>query len=126
MNSPRSLEACRQLGINPQSLYYVKFKTFCDNNPDIKLLKKDLQKRRFDNINTFREEQIEAVKKKREEIIKEQEKGLTSETNNSNNQKRKKKKKKKKKQKKKKKGKKKERRERKKNWNNSNKTTKLI
>ena len=85
MNSPRSLEACRQLGINPQSLYYVKFKTFCDNNPDIKLLKKDLQKRRFDNINTFREEQIEAVKKKREEIIKEQEKALTSETNNSNN-----------------------------------------
>ena len=70
MNSPRSLEACRQLGINPQSLYYVKFKTFCDNNPDIKLLKKDLQKRRFDNINTFREEQIEAVKKNVKKLSK--------------------------------------------------------
>ena len=91
MNSPRSLEACRQLGINPQNLYYVKFKTFCDNNPDIKLLKKDLQKRRFDNINSFREEQIEAVKKKREEIIKEQEKALTSQNNNTHTLKKKKK-----------------------------------
>ena len=31
MNSPRSLEACRLLGIDPQSLYYVKFKKFAQS-----------------------------------------------------------------------------------------------
>ena len=85
MNSPRSLEACRQLGINPQSLYYVKFKTFVQVNPDIIRLNKELQKKRFDNINNYREEMIEAVKSKREEIIKEEEKGETAEMNTYNN-----------------------------------------
>ena len=35
MNSPRSLEACRQLGINPKSLYYIKYKTYLQENPEI-------------------------------------------------------------------------------------------
>ena len=85
MNSPRSLEACRQLGINPKSLYYVKFKTYLQTNPEIFRLSKELQKKRFDNINTYREEMIEAVKKKRDEIIKEQEKAETAQTNVNNN-----------------------------------------
>ncbi len=84
MNSPRSLEACRLLGIDPQSLYYVKFKKFAQSNPDIFRLNKESQQKRFENINKYRNEMIEAVKQKREEIIKEQEKGVTSETNNNN------------------------------------------
>ena len=83
MNSPRSLEACRLLGIDPQSLYYVKFKKFAQSNPDIFRLNKESQQKRFENINKYRNEMIEAVKQKREEIIKEQEKGVTSETNNN-------------------------------------------
>ena len=85
MNSPRSLEACRQLGIKPENLYYVKFKTYLQNNPEIIRLSKELQKKRFDNINNYREEMIEAVRQKREEIIKGQEKGETPETNPYNN-----------------------------------------
>ena len=81
MNSPRSLEACRQLGINPQSLYYVKFKTFVRTHPEIIRLNEELQKKRFNNINKYREEMIAAVIQKREEIIKEQEKEETAETN---------------------------------------------
>ena len=84
MNSPRSLEACRQLGIDPQSLYYVKFKKFVQSNPDIIRLNKESQQKRFENINKYRNEMIEAVKQKREEIIKQEEKLLTSEINNSN------------------------------------------
>ena len=84
MNSPRSLEACRLLGIDPQSLYYVKFKKFAQSNSDIFRLNKESQQKRFENINKYRNEMIEAVKQKREEIIKKQEKGVTSETNNNN------------------------------------------
>ena len=76
MNSPRSLEACRLLGIDPQSLYYVKFKKFAQSNPDIFRLNKESQQKRFENINKYRNEMIEAVKQKREEIIKKQEKEL--------------------------------------------------
>ena len=93
MNSPRSLEACRQLGINPESLYYVKFKTFVRTHPEIIRLNEELQKKRFNNINKYREEMIESVIQKREEIIKEQEKDEQAETSNENNKSAKKKKK---------------------------------
>ena len=93
MNSPRSLEACRQLGINPQSLYYVKFKTFVRTHPEIIRLNEELQKKRFNNINKYREEMIASVIQKREEIIKEQEKEETAETNIDNSKSAKKKKK---------------------------------
>ena len=93
MNSPRSLEACRQLGINPESLYYVKFKTFVRTHPEIIRLNEELQKKRFNNINKYREEMIASVIQKREEIIKEQEKEETAETNIDNSKSAKKKKK---------------------------------
>ena len=59
MNSPRSLEACRQLGINPQSLYFVKYKTYLKTNPEIIRLNDELKKKRFGNNNSYREEMIE-------------------------------------------------------------------
>ena len=93
MNSPRSLEACRQLGINPQSLYFVKYKTYLKTNPEIIRLNDELKKKRFGNINSYREEMIELVKQKREEIIKAQEKAETAEKNVDNNKSPKKKKK---------------------------------
>ena len=45
MNSPRSLEACRILGILPESLYYIDFKTYVQNNPEIIRYPKDIQKK---------------------------------------------------------------------------------
>ena len=49
MNSPRSLEACRQLGILPEELYYQDFETYVKMNPEVIGLPKDIQKIRFDN-----------------------------------------------------------------------------
>ena len=72
MNSPRSLEACRMLGILPQSLYYIDFKTYIQLNPEIFRLSKELQQKRFENINKYRKETIEIVKKQRELIIEAQ------------------------------------------------------
>ena len=82
MNSPRSLEACRQLGILPESLYYIDFKTYVQYNPEIIRLSKDIQQIRFDKINKYREETIQLVKDKREEIINNEEK----KENENNNQ----------------------------------------
>ena len=73
MNSPRSLEACRNLGILPESLYYIDFDTYIENNPDLIRYNKDIQQKRFKNINKYREDTIEKVKKEREKIIKEAE-----------------------------------------------------
>ena len=62
----------------------MKFKKFVQTNPDIIRLNKESQQKRFENINKYRNEMIESVKQKREEIIKEQDKLLSSEINNSN------------------------------------------
>ena len=69
MNSPRSLEACRQLGIIPSELYFQDFETYVKLNPEVIGLPKDIQKIRFDNIDNYRKETIEMVKEQREKII---------------------------------------------------------
>ena len=55
----------------------MKFKKFVQTNPDIIRLNKESQQKRFENINKYRNEMIESVKQKREEIIKEQDKLLS-------------------------------------------------
>ena len=48
LNSPRSLEACRQLGVIPNELYFQDFETYTKLNPEVKSLPKEIQKIRFD------------------------------------------------------------------------------
>ena len=62
INSPRSLEACRQLGIIPNELYFQDFETFVKLNPEVIGLPKDIQKLRFENIDNYRKETIQMVK----------------------------------------------------------------
>ena len=69
MNSPRSLEACRQLGILPEELYFQDFETYIKLNPEVIGLPKDIQKIRFENIDKYRKETIRMVKEQRELII---------------------------------------------------------
>ena len=69
MNSPRSLEACRQLGIIPSELYYQDFETYVKMNPEVISLTKEIQKIRFDNIDNYRKESIQMVIEQREKII---------------------------------------------------------
>ena len=71
MNSPRSLEACRQLGILPEELYYQDFDTYIRMNPEVIGLPKEIQKIRFENIDKYRKETIEMAKTQRERIIEE-------------------------------------------------------
>ena len=69
MNSPRSLEACRQLGVIPNELYFQDFETYTKLNPEVKSLPKEIQKIRFDNIDNYRKETIQMVIEQREKII---------------------------------------------------------
>ena len=69
MNSPRSLEACRQLGILPEELYFQDMETYIKMNPEVIGLPKDIQKIRFDNIDNYRKETINMVKEQRMLII---------------------------------------------------------
>ena len=69
MNSPRSLEACRQLGILPEELFFQDFETYIKLNPEVIGLPKDIQKIRFDNIDNYRKETINMVKEQRMLII---------------------------------------------------------
>lgn len=84
LNSPRSLEACKQLGILPKSLYFLDFKSYLKFNPEIIRLPPEMQKKRFDNINKFRKETINIVKQQRECIIE-----LEQEKNEHNSKKKK-------------------------------------
>ena len=72
MNSPRSLEACRQLGIIPNELYFQDFETYIKLNPEVIALPKDFQKMRFENIDNYRRETIKMVIEQREKIINNQ------------------------------------------------------
>ena len=92
MNSPRSIEACRQLGIIPSELYFQDFETFIKLNPEMISLPKDIQKIRFENIDNYRKETIKMVIDQREKIInnqkqkeKQKEKINESLENNNNN-----------------------------------------
>ena len=85
MNSPRSLEACRQLGILPEELYYQDFDTYIRMNPEVIGLPKEIQKIRFENIDKYRKETIEMAKTQRERIIEELENKNKNEKKDENN-----------------------------------------
>ena len=61
MDSPRSLEACRQLGILPEELYYQDFDAYIRMNPEVVGLPKEIQKIRFENIDKYRKETIKMI-----------------------------------------------------------------
>ena len=69
MNSPRSLEACKMLGVDPIEMYYIPFEEFKERNPDMKKLPSDLQQYRYDQFEKFRNETIAQVKEARQGII---------------------------------------------------------
>ena len=85
MDSPRSLEACRQLGILPEELYYQDFDAYIRMNPEVVGLPKEIQKIRFENIDKYRKETIEMVKNQRELIINDKDKKEENIENNNIN-----------------------------------------
>jgi hypothetical protein len=69
LTSPRSIEACRRLGIKMNMLYYMDFNKFKAENPSIINQTKEIQKLRWGHIEEKRLEYIEMVKNEREKII---------------------------------------------------------
>ena len=74
LSSPRSLEACNQLGIAPSELYYYSFQDYIALHPEMMNLDKDIQQYRYDHMEKYRLESINCVKEQRNKIIEEQEK----------------------------------------------------
>ena len=69
INSPRSLRACKELGILPKELYYISLEEYKASNPSsISLIPKALQMR-YDGLEKIRKDSINLVKKRRQIII---------------------------------------------------------
>ena len=56
--SPRSLEACVKLGLDPKDLFFVEFNEYKMSNPEIFALNKDIQKIRWNHMNQLKEKYI--------------------------------------------------------------------
>ena len=69
LNSPRSLEACLHLGVDPTELYQLNMNEFKKKYPEVKGLDKDLLKFRYESEEKFRKETINQVKEERKIII---------------------------------------------------------
>ena len=56
--SPRSLEACKRLGIEIKDLYSKSFSEFKNNNPEVRLLPLQIQELRYAHSEKYREKLI--------------------------------------------------------------------
>ena len=62
LNSPRSIEACLLIGIEPSELYKLSMDDFKKKYPEVKRLSQDLLKYRYEAEEKFRNDTIEEVK----------------------------------------------------------------
>lgn len=69
INSPRSLKACKELGVIPNELYQISLEEYKSQNPSSFTLEPKLLKYRYDGYEKFRNETISMVKKRRNIII---------------------------------------------------------
>ena len=69
INSPRSIRACKELGILPSELYKISLEEYKKKNPDSFSLNPKILQFRYDGQEKFRNESIALVKKRREGII---------------------------------------------------------
>ena len=69
INSPRSIKACKQLGIIPSELYQISLEEYKKQNPDSFNLKPKILQFRYDGHEKLRLDSIALVKKRREEMI---------------------------------------------------------
>ena len=78
INSPRTIEACNNLGVQVEELYKPTFEEFKSNNPELIHLSPEILKYHYEGREKIRLETIKKVKKERERIIKEEEKSIKS------------------------------------------------
>ena len=61
INSPRSLEACNLLGVQPSELYQITLEQFKKKYPDAIGLSPEILQYRYDEEEKFRQKTIEEV-----------------------------------------------------------------
>ena len=69
INSPRSLRACRELGIIPIELYQISIEEYKSQNPTSFSLDQKMLQFRYEGYEKFRKDTIALVKKRREILI---------------------------------------------------------
>ena len=77
INSPRTIKACLNLGIDVKELYKQSFEEFKINNRDLINLSQEMLKFHYEGREKIRINTINNVKKERQKIIKEEEKYRT-------------------------------------------------
>ena len=83
LTSPRSIEACRLIGVAPMELYPLTFDEYVLQHYEIRNLQKNLQEERYRHFDKIRTDNISIAKQKRIELI-EQEKNNKSKSHVSN------------------------------------------
>ena len=68
--SPRSIEACKKCGVDPNDLYYVNYETYLSLNQDLKTKPKDFQELRYNHFEKMRRENLKLCREERLKLIK--------------------------------------------------------
>ena len=84
INSPRSLKACKELGILPAELYKISIEEFRNQNPSSITIDEKILKFRYEGYEKFRKDSIELVKKRREVLINKEKNGRKAERAETN------------------------------------------
>ena len=69
INSPRSLRACKELGILPSELYKISIEEYRNQNPASFTLDQKVLTFRYEGYEKFRKDSIALVKRRREILI---------------------------------------------------------
>ena len=69
INSPRSLRACKELGILPRELYKISIEEYRNQNPSSITLDQKVLTFRYEGYEKFRKDSIALVKRRREILI---------------------------------------------------------
>jgi hypothetical protein len=87
INSPRSIKACKELGILPTELYQITIEEYRSQNPTSITLDQKMLQLRYDGYEKFRNDSITLVKKRREVLINKEneENNSTKRTKSENN-----------------------------------------
>ena len=84
INSPRSLEACSLVGVEPSELYKLTLEQYKSKHPEVIGLTDKIIQYRYDAQEKFRNETIEQVKSMRKNIIEAKEKQKEKEEGKTN------------------------------------------
>ena len=84
ITSPHSILACKYTGIDANNLGFLTLDEFLHKNPGLQNLDKEDQEERYEHNNKRRIKFIENLKKKREEIIKEENENINNMNNKTN------------------------------------------